>query len=360
MKKNAYALGTLIALTQVLAADQAPVVLESSVLKEPTSVITPSISPVQDGCGFTFSADFIWWKSQLAGTTYAGTGVQDGNVNVPSFTNPKKGRLTTPNYNFQPGFKLGASYDTSHDGWDLAATWTWLNGDENRNHLDSKPQLGESMTGVTVTPVTGALATVPVLKASSEYEQRFNVLDLELGRNFFISHRIALRPFGGLKTAWITEDLLLHFTTTGNSALLGSQTYRINQHRHQHMWGLGMRGGINSVWQFNNKWGVYGDFAATALWSDFHVRVKDKYTNATTGAEFKDAHTGVTITQVNMVFEAGMGLTYMTWFSNDQYQFKFKAGWEEQVWLNFNNFTGLNQSGNLTLQGLTLMASLGF
>jgi hypothetical protein len=359
MKKSAFALGSLIALTQVLAADQAPVVLEETVVKEPTSVITPAITPVQDGCGLYFTADFIWWKAQLSGTGYAGTGVQDNNVNVPTFTSPKKGKITTPDFSFEPGVKVGAGIDAQHDGWDLYANWTWLHGDENHNHLDSKPGLGETMIGVTATPF-GTLTSVPVLQASSDWKQRFNVLDLELGRNFFVSHRIALRPFGGLKAAWITEDLLLHYTTTANNTLLASTTYRIDQHRHQRMWGLGMRGGINSVWQFNNNWGVYGDFAATALWSDFHVRAKDKYTNVGTGAEFKDVHTGSVITQVNMVFEAGMGLTYMTWFSNDQYQFKFKAGWEEQVWLNFSNFTGLNQSGNLTLQGLTLMASLGF
>ncbi len=52
------------------------------------------------------------------------------------------------------------------------------------------------------------------------------------------------------------------------------------------------------------------------------------------------------------VVEAGLGLTYMTWFSDDNYMFSLKAGWEEQLWLSVDN--------NLSLHGFTLKVGFAF
>jgi hypothetical protein len=96
--------------------------------------------------------------------------------------------------------------------------------------------------------------------------------------------------------------------------------------------------------------------AVTALWSNFH----DSLVSTLTGTAIKNRNNSQDIIPV---LEAGLGLTYMTWFSNESYQFYAKAGWEEQIWLdyNHNNITAQdNNTGNLSLQGLTVKAGFAF
>jgi hypothetical protein len=66
------------------------------------------------------------------------------------------------------------------------------------------------------------------------------------------------------------------------------------------------------------------------------------------------------ITEVIPVLELGLGLTYMAWFDNDEYLFQVSAGWEEQVWLDFNHFINTFRNGNLSLQGLTVKVGFAF
>ncbi len=370
MKKTKFVLGSLLTISTSLAvADQVkpqrasdqvkPQPILESVVTEPTGVITPAVAPVVDGAGFFFSADFIWWKAQIGNLQYAGTGVSDGGQNVPAGTSSSKGSIKNPDFNFQPGFKVGAGLDFEHDGWDVFAEYTWLNGGHHHNHLNGGPGLGEISGSSTVVPA-GSLGFFSCVTASSSWEQHLNVLDGELGRNFFISHRLTLRPFIGLKAAWIKEELTNRYLTTATNPLFATTTYNIRQSRHQHMWGIGARGGIDTVWHFNKNWGIYGDMAFTALWSDFHTRAKDRFTDVATGLSIDTVNTRVSITEINMVFETNLGLAYMTWFNDDKCQFSLRAGWEEQIWFNLNHFSNVGAVGNLTMHGLTVKAGIGF
>jgi hypothetical protein len=61
--------------------------------------------------------------------------------------------------------------------------------------------------------------------------------------------------------------------------------------------------------------------------------------------------------------EIGLGIAYETWFAQERYQLYAKAGWEEQVWINYNYNTPngtVNNTGSLTLQGLTAKIGLAF
>ena len=50
----------------------------------------------------------------------------------------------------------------------------------------------------------------------------------------------------------------------------------------------------------------------------------------------------------------------MTWFYDEAYMLELKAGWEEQVWFNTNQFQSATAQGNLALQGFTMKAGFHF
>ncbi len=126
----------------------------------------------------------------------SGLPIQDtnGNLVFPS----SRGKTPSPGFNFQPGFKVGAGFKFAHDGWDLYANYTWLNPAEVKASIsDSK--------GDMVGPADPYFGTTTLSNAKNTFKQSFNVLDLELGRQFFLSRFLTLRPYFGLKTTWITQ-----------------------------------------------------------------------------------------------------------------------------------------------------------
>jgi hypothetical protein len=191
------------------------------------------------------------------------------------------------------------------------------------------------------------------------------VIDLELGRNFFISKHLIMRPFVGFKTAWIHEVLRYSFAPTPNTYdprasedLPLNEILAVYSRRQQHMWGLGLRGGIDTMWHITKNWAFYGDLALTTLWGDFHIKATDKPIESIEYQyETLDIH--YSVQTVIPVIEAGLGLAYVTWFSCDDYRFQFQAGWEQQIWTDINYFQQQG-SGSLSTQGLTMKAALTF
>lgn len=360
MKKYFYLLSSLVTVSSGMLISvqpnrqpqQRPQQQHEYATTQPKAMITPAVAPrVRDGAGLMITADFIWWKTTIAEMEYATTGIVDGGTFVPLGSSTKRGHVNQPDFDFEPGFKIGAGLDFAYDGWDLYAQYTWLNGDTERNSVSAHRGNGAA----TLFPVVfenGRRRSRAIAKESSHWRQHFNVVDLELGRNFFISRRLTLRPHFGLKSAWITENWRLKLKQVPN---LTEAIVR----RKQTLWGIGTRGGLDTVWHFSRNWGLYADIAATALWSDFHVKAKDKTSTPQT-TYVGNLNTKEVITKIIPILETGLGLTYMTWFNNDEYMLEFSAGWEEQVWLDFNNFVDFNRTGNLSVHGLTLKVGFAF
>jgi hypothetical protein len=359
MKKHFYLFSSLLSISSGLLNAQQQSNRQSpqqseAVTTQPRAMITPAVAPrVSDGAGLIFTADFIWWKTNISGMEYATSGVVDtGFVFVPLGQSTKKGRVAQPNFDFEPGFKIGAGLDFAYDGWDLYANYTWLNGDTERNSISARRGRGAT-TLIPIVDAFGFFIISNVIKARSEWRQHFNVVDLELGRNFFISRRLTLRPHFGLKSAWLSEKFVLRYANS-ESTFLGEQN------RRQTLWGIGTRAGLNTVWHFSRNWGLYGDLAATALWSDFHVKTRDRETDVSLTISPRTLNTKQIITEVIPIFETGLGLTYMAWFNQDECLLQISAGWEQQVWLGYNHFIDFNRTGNLSVHGLTIKVGFAF
>jgi hypothetical protein len=194
-------------------------------------------------------------------------------------------------------------------------------------------------------------------KATNRFKQHFNVLDLELGRNFFVSRFMALRPYFGLKSAWIRQSNNSSYTlTTPSDSFV---TGLIEKHRIK-SWGLGIRGGISPVWYFMKGFGLYGNLALSGMWTYYKTSLKG-FAEGIDGSKTTTTNTVSSSHTVTPVVEWGLGLTYTTTCCND-YAFTLSGGWEEQVWINFagNGIFGDVTNGNMTLQGLTLKAGVEF
>jgi len=305
--------------------------------------ITPNAGPrVTNGADLFVSGDFIYWTAREEGLDYASSGITTGG------TTSYKGTTHHPDFGYEPGFKAGVGLNMDHDGWDLYAHYTWFHSGKRTSSVSTTGDL------LPLWETTSSAFNQPVVSGGAHWRLAFNVVDLELGRNFFVSKRLALRPHFGLKGSWQHQKFNPHFTNASHTRM--DQKFRENYR------GLGIRGGIDTSWQFSRNWGIFGDLALSGMWSRFHETRKD-FTTSTTGAQSVFIFTKESLYTITPVLELGLGLRWDAWWNDDSCHFGFQAGWEEQVWGDMNQFLGLydrGSHGNLILQGLTVEARFDF
>lgn len=301
--------------------------------------ITPNAGPrVADGVDVAVTADFIYWYTEQDGMAYALTGYG---------TNPASGKVYSASGSWEPGFKVGLGLALGHDGWDTMVQYTWI-----------QQSVSSSVTSNTLKTMwdIGSVTTISAASANTNFH--FNVLDWELGRNYYISQNLTLRPHAGLKGAWQTQHFHVNYTN-----LAGTTEYEMKNN--QKYWAVGLRSGLNTAWHFTKEWSLFGDMALSALWANFKVTRVDESAALpeVEGTETVSLSTKNTVNTVKPVLEMALGLRWETWFSDNDYHFMVQAGWEDQVWFSQNQMLHLTDSaahGDLGLQGLTVKVRFDF
>ena len=301
------------------------------------------------------TAEYIYWKAEETGLQYAVSGLAPS----ATTTTDEHGSIHDPDFHYDSGFKVGVGLKFKHDGWDLYANYTWLFSDGNGSSVEREDG-EESLQPLYNVAYDGSSTASDMAKAEGDWSLHFNVLDVELGRNFFISPRLTLRPHFGLKFAWLDQDMQIEYEDAKNFA--NSSINELHHHFDEDQFGVGIRTGLNTAWYMWNKWSIFGNFAATALYSDFDTHRKTEFQNAALGKNTL-MHFSYDPHIITPVLEFALGLRFETNFSKSDHQFMIQAGWEEQIWFDENQFTNLTRfstSGNLTLQGLTVKAGYAF
>lgn len=313
--------------------------------KAPMKMITPSAGPrVENAIDAVISADFIYFDATQNGLAYAYNNVAGASYATTT------GTTYYPDFGFDPGFRVAAGLDLAHDAWDVLAQYTWFHtGNQTTNTTFSNPT--ENLTE------DSAANQASLSAAKNIWRLRLDVIDADLGRHFFISQYLSFRPFFGLKAAWNrqkynTIETLIDETTV--------DTIKQNQYA----FGIGIRTGLNTNWQFSKNWSVYGNSAFSLM--NTHERNIFKVSQGTSGYLASNESEQNTI---QPVIELAMGLCYDYFFDDDNYHLGISAGWEFQYWNN-NNFFGTYATpsssgssarfGDLSIQGFDLKFRLDF
>lgn len=301
----------------------------------PLEVLCDAGPKVCMGSDLYFTGSFIFWWPHQEGTEYAMSGIG---------TDPNKGDTHDVDYGGKPGFKVGLGYAPPHDGWDLYAFFTWLHAS------------GDDATSADNLSTLVSTFNPTLTGANVDWELKFNTLDLELARNFFVSRYLKIRPFAGVKGTWQDQDYTVNYLT--DNVAFGPRRIRIDQD----YWGFGIRGGMNSAWHFTNMCSLFGNFAISALWSGYDVDRKDS--EFPLGVENIDVETKNNFHTVSPVLELAFGFRFETWFYHEEYHIALDLGWEEQVWWGHNRYITLSQpqhnGGDLTFHGITFTTRFDF
>ena len=350
--------------------------------KEAMGKITPTVAPVvKHGIDAFLIGNFIYWntrvdnvfidqKSALSSTDYQFL-KNDKSKNVATLVPVETTYNPSAKHSVAPGFKVGAGFNFCHDGWDLLARYTWLHSHGKSLSLNSTLLMSDIPT------FSFFQGAVSASQLNSYWKLHFNSFDLELGRAFYISQRLILRPLMSLKASWQTQYLNKNFVNlskniydvSNTGALLATSTGGVSSYNEVYFWGLGIRPGLCTSWQINDCFSVFSDGYVSALWGNFKSTRKDYSTNTSTSTS-EISYTNLLIANlksqyhtISAVVEFQLGLRWETKFSNDDYRIRLQASWEEQVYFNQNQFIILGKApyyGNLCMQGLNIEARLDF
>jgi len=305
--------------------------------------------------GVVFFGDFLYWKANEEGLDY---GLQQ--PFTPDF---RKGPVGTPSSispGYESGYRVGADILLPYDSWDFLAQWTSYGN-------NSRSSIGEKTSEFISPFFLNGNFNPTSLGAKAKWHLDYDVLDVELGRSFFVAKHLSIRPVVGFRAAWIEQELKVDYIDVSFRNAPFQQI--IKSKNRNHFQGYGMRAGIDTKWPFWRGFSFLGNVAGSLLWSDFSISQFEKNADDSPRTHLRDKQ--ILITAVVEMFG---GISFETQFHRDRFYLSVYGGWEEQVWFDQNqlnvfltnsidgNAIGVVETlqGNLTLSGWTIGAKFGF
>jgi hypothetical protein len=245
------------------------------------------------------------------------------------------------------GVKAGVGYNFEHDGWDAYLHYTFFdtNGDD------------KSFAGLndTVIPIRGAssITAAPLgetdssngtfvycTHAKSQYDFDFHSLDLELGRNFYVSKNLSLRPHFGVKAAWIDLEQITRYTggdpvTDATSSFngLGIGANTVHTKDKSNFRGVGPRTGFNTEWYLGRGFSLFGETSLAMVFGLYDVEHKERYSLNVKNNRFRieaNRH------GFSPTIQFQMGMSYKTYFNDDRNHLTLRLGYDSQYWWRVN------------------------
>ena len=251
-----------------------------------------------EGHGWNLSAAVLYWQTKIAGDNY--TVITNGFVDSPINYDLTQ-RYSS--FNWAWGFKVGGGYNFCHDGWETRLEYTYFRNSLNDNvcslvlpsavlsqTLDQNTNLLYSNKS---SLVAANVNSVKANQARINGKNSYNDLFWDLGRDFFVSQYLSLRPSIGVEATWFTLKRNLCFSggTTEASAIsggyvtgkteLGLGTGSLKVFNKQKFVGVGPRAGFASKWHLCEGFSIFGNVNGALLFSYLQQYYKNTYTNQT-------------------------------------------------------------------------------
>jgi len=297
------------------------------------------------------------------------------------------GDYKNPDFKWEWGFKVGLGYNSACDVWDVGIVWTRYRGkassDDSTDSDDNK----------TLLPIWSNQATsmAPLFASGIDTNWRLDLdlVDLELGREFWVGRRLSLRPHVGLRIAYLKQDYTIDHKggswLAGNNSLLPPLPDGPPQDQNNEVdinndfKSIGVRSGFDTVWNLGCGFAFTGNMAFSILYGRFSVDHDEDDTQAT------DPFSKTRIFEADESFrtsvkatDLALGFQWSTLFCDCAYGFTVGIAWEHHLFENQNQMWRVSkaladnmstkyrsnnfnqQRGDLSTQGWTLTLVFDF
>jgi hypothetical protein len=305
---------------------------------------------VTNGYNFFLTADFLWWRAQEDGLYFGQEGFEGTTTkNPPNGSKNFNGKLAKISPSWEPGFKIGLGGNMPYDKWDIFLEWTWFQTNTSQcEHHEVLALWGHQ--DVSKSNVAK--------KAEGHWKLELNIVDLELGRDCWIGRHLSLRPFFGLRGAWIDQIFKIHYDFDTDPVL------STKIHSKSDFAAGGLRGGFDLRYNLFRGWSIYGQGAFSMLYGQFTCDFRERENDSSIAKSDDDYRQGIPAA------EMAVGVRWDTYVHHNRYHFALTAAWEQNLWFDVNQMNHfLHQlhegsmvkgTGNLTTQGGTFSARFDF
>ena len=293
----------------------------------------PQFYDLQCDCGFFVDGEFLYWYANEIPFPI-GMEITTGDLSDTVILSlPKKNY--TLNAEWDPGFRVGVGWNSECDGWDLYLNWTYMHNSNSRRVTTvlegSLPTAGE--TALLSPWVYDFTPTIPAVfdEIRAKWLLNYNVIDLELGRKYWLSHCFNLRPYTGLRGGWTRVRLNLnnsHDDPTGADLELYKERFKNN------WWGVGFSIGLQPTWYFSSCFALYGQGGYSLLWGKYDGVRRESIFNVSFSDSTLSYSTVHEYFGMQSIFDLGIGLRYEDTYCCDRYRFTLDLGWEHHILTN--------------------------
>ena len=284
---------------------------------------TPVRPMVENGYDFWLMGDVLLWQAVEENLTYVYTG------------NGSNRTLHTVDFDWDWGFRLGAGYNMPRDGWDLDLYWSHIRNNAHAHKHADLPETSLFQVWTTASDLFPGTAN----EAESHWHIHLDQLDLDLGRQFYVGKHLSIRPYAGLRSAWIFQKYKVEVTgTAAGGASLEQEAELKNR-----FWGFGFVAGMDSDWQLG--WGIslYGEADMSILLGFFDIDQKGEQNDSSIWSQDKSFRAG------RAIMDLGLGLKWARLFYNDRFGLTLKGGYEYHLYFNQNQFILSNGNSSFEL-----------
>ncbi len=319
------------------------------------------------GWNFYLTAEGLYWIPKEHGLIIAqngipGPGPQTSEVPPQSYN--FRGDIERIRPGFDWGFRLGLGYNFCMDEWDTKFVWTSFKTHQN----ESFSGMLLNLWGHTDVPSSSGSSFI-----KAKWDLKYNVFDFELGRAFGAGRCFCLRPYLGVRGAWINQELEIF-----NEALLlnpdPGDFLSTDLTALSNFSGGGFRFGLDGRFDFCWNMSVYGLASYSLLYGNFN---SDFLESASGANEIGDTVEDLVIADSRDRFHMGtsclnlsMGIQWNRGFACDRFRVGLNLGWEQSLWFQINQMNHFQhnleeghlyqENGNLSLQGISFGARVDF
>lgn len=307
----------------------------------------PARSEVIEGYNLFFTGDLLYWRAEENGLTYAFKVKDPAEVPVNVHLH-----LKDPHSRWEPGYRVGFGVNIPHDHWDLYFVWTHLNS---RAHGHTRAKSDEGIFPVWAIPF-GPLGISYVKAARAHWKLYLNVVDAELGKEYYVGSKLSLRPHLDLRTVFIDQ----HYDISYFKGPLDDHIeMKLNY------WGIGPRVGLDMQWWLVCGFSLMGNADISLVYGNDSLHQKEKLKDMPGPIVLRD-HLHIT----RAITDLGIYLGWDQMLDHDKYHIGFKAGWEQHIFFEQNQFIRfldpvfegslVSNQGDLCMQGWTISGRVDF
>lgn len=303
-------------------------------------------------CGrWSFEADWLYWRAEEDNLNYGIILHPNNTGNNPSDIDV---RFLHPEFKNSNGYRLAAEYEFPCDGWGLGVIYSYLPTSSHFSFIGNTDPDNLSFAQFPAPNfiILNFLNNTNVILLKSDWQLNTSYLDIDIDKNLCLTNVFNIRPHMGIRLLWMRQHFSLEGTGENNSI-----TSEFVTSFNQKMFGIGIEGGLWADWKICGGFSLIGHMGGSIMCSNFrNIGKEDITSNDPNSPPEQKIHYKDHIFEGTPSLDYFLGLQYCCCLWDMDWN--VRAGWEEHVFFDVNQMT--IDGGNLTLQGLTLGAVVGF